>query len=517
MDDKSVLNSMLIFGKSLGKCAELELRMDGSIITESGINKIKSTLGPDDWEHITYMEKQIRPTRISGEYYYRKINGKETVCKSTLKRKKLLGDWYNLVLSSEVSVSYNVKLNSFSIKPIQKQRWSKTFDDFRIDITEIPENNNILRFVELEILSFDKLNIQKFFKTAQFCTLCMLNDKTFIPKTIRNILAKQSNTVIKKFKLNKPVTLTKSNIKDLVLSKKNYMMSAKVDGERLLLTIMGGYLCTLKPNLDRDCLCNVILHFTEHSKRNPIALDIEKINHDKYFILDVIIYNGKNLTRHKLPERLSYIKTFLSDIKPYLTQQNLFESKPYLPMNVFPTLSMFKKYENMMDGIVFTHGKQYHNKIYKWKHIGTTVDLEWNPLTKKLSCGNPPQEFDPTASGITNVLDPNNILDVTGIYEFNILERHTLVCTKKREDRIYGNNLTIVEKNIQDALGPDLLDGTPQTFFKLWINEIQNIMMYTPNFPTITSQNTFPNSNLSYTQSAKLLASQKIFPRSNKL
>ncbi|KAK9659813.1 hypothetical protein K7432_018470, partial [Basidiobolus ranarum] len=381
MDDKSVLNSMLIFGKSLGKCAELELRMDGTIITEYGINKIKCALGPDDWKHITYTEKQIKPTRTSGEYYYRKIDNEQPVCKSTLKRKKILGDWYTLVLSSEVNVSYDIKINSFSIKPIQKQRWSKTFDDFRIDITEIPDNNTLLRFVELEILSFDKLNIQTLFDTAQLCILCTLDDKTFVPKTLRTLLAKQSNIVIKKFKLNKPVTLTKTNLPDLVLSKKHYMMSAKIDGERLLLTLIGGYLCTLKPNMDRDCFCNVLTHITEHSQRKPIALDIEKINPDKYFILDILTYNGKNLTKHKLPDRLSYIKTFLSNIQPYLTHPTLFESKPYLPMTVFPTLSMFKKYEHIMDGIVFTHNKHYHNKIYKWKHIGTTVDLEWNPLT----------------------------------------------------------------------------------------------------------------------------------------
>ncbi|KAK9680027.1 hypothetical protein K7432_016061 [Basidiobolus ranarum] len=153
-----------------------------------------------------------------------------------------------------------------------------------------------------------------------------------------------------------------------------------------------------------------------------------------------------------------------------------------------------------MDGIVFTHNKHYHNKIYKWKHIGTTVDLEWNPLTQKLSCGNPPQEFDPATSGITNVLDPQHILDVTGIYEFNILEQHTLICSKKRPDRVYGNNLAIVKKNIQDALGPTLLDGTQQTFFDLWINIIQNIMTYTPNFPTVNILHlpNYPDVNTKY-------------------
>ena len=144
----------------------------------------------------------------------------------------------------------------------------------------------------------------------------------------------------------------------------NYYITDKIDGKRTILYLS---------DKSSYAISNIITHLNIKTK-NICILDTEFFN-DKYYIFDILVYEGNILINSPFEERMKYFDKFDND-----KFKNIFETKPFIKLNntFKKQIQLFKNehkpYE--VDGIILTPANGLYNsmKVYKYKPI-ITVDF----------------------------------------------------------------------------------------------------------------------------------------------
>lgn len=195
---------------------------------------------------------------------------------------------------------------------------------------------------------------------------------------IQKILNVESNTI--NTLANRAKNLTKLN---LPLIKSNYSVSIKADGLRCFLyydnevySIINTFIVNkIKNNLNKNILKNIYL------------LDCEYIKElDEYYVFDILIHEGKDVTKLILKDRINLISQELlndniklKDIYNLNNNENIFK----ISKKIYN-----QKYNYNIDGIVYTPlYEPYDNMfIYKWKPLEQqTIDFLIREVSSKNS------------------------------------------------------------------------------------------------------------------------------------
>lgn len=134
----------------------------------------------------------------------------------------------------------------------------------------------------------------------------------------------------------------------------NYYMTDKIDGKRTILYL----------NTDKSYAISDILETIDIKTTGVCILDTEYYKND-YYIFDVMIYNGKNISKLPFEERMKYFDKFIEfdniKIKPFLKLTDEYKSQ----------ITKFKKEKKIykIDGIIFTPSSGIYDtmKVYKYK------------------------------------------------------------------------------------------------------------------------------------------------------
>lgn len=165
----------------------------------------------------------------------------------------------------------------------------------------------------------------------------------------------------------------------------NYYQTDKIDGKRTILYIETNNKCwalsdiAIKLNVDLDFI------------KGPTILDTEYYK-EKYYVFDVMVFNGINLTSEPFEQRMTYFDKFKHN---EIIKTKLFER---IGSNYSHQIGQFKKkskpYE--IDGIILTPSNGQYNtmKVFKYKSVEfLTIDflIKKCPESKKnnyiLFCG----------------------------------------------------------------------------------------------------------------------------------
>lgn len=155
---------------------------------------------------------------------------------------------------------------------------------------------------------------------------------------------------------NQVIELNKiTYLADLYPKITDYYMTDKIDGKRTIL-----YLTNNKSYAISDKLESL-----EINVKDICILDTEKYE-DDYYIFDVMIFNGKNITKDPFEERKKYFEYFEKfaniKLKPFIKLTEKYKEQ----------IHSFKQNKNKpydVDGIIFTPSDGLYNtmKVYKYK------------------------------------------------------------------------------------------------------------------------------------------------------
>ena len=146
---------------------------------------------------------------------------------------------------------------------------------------------------------------------------------------------------------------------------KDFYLLDKADGTRSLVKIEGNTFSALNGHV------NVFELKTEH--KGVTVFDTEYIEHSGvYYVFDVLVYNGENLTKTPTSNRVKYIKKVVE-----MSEGNAI-AKPIVPLtdNYKEEISIMwenaqKSTNYEVDGIIFTPKNETYSKMKSWK---------WKPL-----------------------------------------------------------------------------------------------------------------------------------------
>jgi SAM-dependent methyltransferase len=314
-------------------------------------------------------------------------NGKETY---QLKEKISIVDvpTEGIRLSKAKEKSSSIFKNVYNGIPANKNykqtRNRTTFikDDIQIDVTHLPENKLSPFQVEIEYKS-----------TSDVCKYVNLIKNNLKNIQIQGMVFSQYRDLVKspRFAGPLPQTLTLEAFKKKVLTKTDYSVTEKADGERYLLFIdnVGGFnLISRKMEIQR------IKNINPKPELARTIIDGEFVN-GVFYSFDMLFLKGRDIRDKKLRERLTTLfgqlvklrhskikmKSFFLDIGEKIIQipsnrntgaKNIYDAagKIWSKKNVFPY---------SLDGLIFTPmDEPYMNrKIYKWKDENT-IDFYYN-------------------------------------------------------------------------------------------------------------------------------------------
>ena len=218
----------------------------------------------------------------------------------------------------------------------------------------------------------------------------MVSDMLIDSKKKGFVFTQYKNLLGPKFAGPLPQTLTLQAFKKRILTKKNYSVTEKADGERYLLFIdSDGGMSFVSRNMDITLLKGVP---TKPDFANTV-LDGEFYK-NKFYTFDILAVNGNDLRRKKLPERLMNLYQVLVNMRvPMLRMKNFLidtgkdiveypSQKVTGFKNIYEAAGKIwgrkKNFPYPLDGLIFTPADdQYFSKdILKWKDENT-IDFHY--------------------------------------------------------------------------------------------------------------------------------------------
>ena len=293
---------------------------------------------------------------------------------------------YRLSKSREMTMS--IFKNEYNKLPAKGQ-YSQTRDRItfkkgrvQIDLTKLPQSGKTIYHVEIE-----------FENKSEGCKYIQIVQKILENTFITGIVFAQYRELLKSARFAGPLpqTLTLDAFKKKVLTKHNYSVTEKADGERFLLYVdsNGGFnLISRGMNIQRLDNINNKPDFA------GTILDGEFIN-GYFYAFDVLFIRGKDIRSKHLRERLLSLFGVLVEMKTkYLKMKNfLIEHNNKiieLPSNTNTSFRNIyeaagavwgrrKSFPYSLDGLIFTPADEGYStrNIYKWKDENT-IDFYYN-------------------------------------------------------------------------------------------------------------------------------------------
>jgi hypothetical protein len=289
-----------------------------------------------------------------------------------------------------------------------KERYSKKFADWTIDLTKVNNDDKYIYELEFELNNdFNK-------KNNIFKSLLELFYK-YYPIVLLNDLSKDN------FRPNMPHTLERKDLQTIVTG--NYLVTEKSNGERkFCLTSSFG-----------SVLFSRILEWEHHPLQIPSGclLDCELIS-GKLLVFDILFHEFRNVQMLPFSQRLDILGN---------TKGNILELKMMLPMKDI------KKLSNCDEGIIFTNANgKYSDTVFKWKRIDTIDVLYRN------------DENVYARSGKTLVVVPDVKITLANEYDDKIVEiYYESDCWKLhsiRTDKLLPNSILTVESVLKTIKNP---------------------------------------------------------------
>jgi SAM-dependent methyltransferase len=206
-----------------------------------------------------------------------------------------------------------------------------------------------------------------------------------------SVIAEYRKLMGPKFAGPLPQTLTLDAFKKRILTKKNYSVTEKADGERYLLFVdSNGNMSLLSRGM------NIVFLKGVGSKPDFAGTVLDgELYRGKFYTFDILMYKGQEARKLKLPDRLMGLYRVLMEMRvPILKMKTFFvdNGKDIMEYpsqtktsykNIYEAASKVwgqkKSYPYPLDGLIFTPtDDQYFSKgILKWKDENT-IDLYYN-------------------------------------------------------------------------------------------------------------------------------------------
>lgn len=199
------------------------------------------------------------------------------------------------------------------------------------------------------------------------------------------MIAEYRNLIGPKFAGPLPQTLTLDTFKKRILTKKNYSVTEKADGERYLLFVSSsGNMCLISRSMD------MVLLKDAGSKPDfgGTVMDGE-LYRGKFYTFDILMYKGQEARKLKLPDRLMGLYRTLMEMKVPMLKMKTFFVDNGKDITEYPSQTKTsykniyeaaakvwtkkKSYPYPLDGLIFTPtDDQYFSRgILKWKDENT--------------------------------------------------------------------------------------------------------------------------------------------------
>ena len=264
--------------------------------------------------------------------------------------------------------------NSLSTSPFVRNRNRITFKhaNLRLDLTRIDNSFE----VELEFTS--RTDVCKYVDIIR-----AIIQKTLVKGKV--VAQYRTLTGTNRFVGPLPRTLTKNEFSKRVLSKTNYAVTDKADGERYLYFVDGsGVVSFISRKMDI-----LITNLPMNSAYKNTIVDGELVG-DKFYSFDLLFLKGRDMRKSNLKTRLDSLarsiqgigikmkKFYFTDI--YVKSKSIWDSKKNFP------------YE--LDGLIYTpiDLEYFNNKILKWKD-DNTIDFYYNGSKLQLAGYNNKGEY----------------------------------------------------------------------------------------------------------------------------
>ncbi|KAJ3224069.1 hypothetical protein HK099_000281 [Clydaea vesicula] len=402
--------------------------------------------------NISYTECRCKSSTNKNSTY-RLRNNVELTCKTMLIRENFEDMWFNICVSSEEPVDITRKDEIFGQHPelIHINRYRIVYKDCYIDFGEN---------VEVEITP--QSTSESLYEAITWIIKELQDSSEIVTKTTFSMI----NNIKKSIDIVKPVTLTRYNV-DLL--EKAICISPKYDGERRLLILHGG------KTIDVDMTDKIrFLDIPYRGMENVTVLDCELIA-DQYHIMEILIFNGKNLKDEGFAERIQHRENFGFHVKEY-----------YLLNKLEDIMELYKHCTNPpaghsinmpIDGIIIVT----EHKILKWKPI-ITVDLRFSD--------NVPEKYqgwkivDTNRNSSTGSLLTTNLL--AGSVPLNIVcefiinyKNRTLTFYRPRPDKAKPNSKKVFDSNTKFPIDDNAMKGIGFLFLRQYISLEKSSMLST--------------------------------------
>jgi hypothetical protein len=385
---------------------EVEMRISGDVVTR---NKIKKLID-SSFTYTKYTEERF-VSSDAPSIKYRKRSGVPLESKASLFKYPLC--WSKLHVSSEITHDYHPSHIILS-ESVKIKRYYKRLGGILIDI-KIPANGQPT--VEVELLNESGLDD---FIEACFSLVSYFTNGTFIDRLTYD------TSQLFFAELCKAVAIDPAA--------NRYAKPVTMHHDDLIEVLHGDYYVTHKTNGTRSWLWGTDAHIfsPEIIGENPLGcwflLDCEKVDNDKWVLLDVLFMKQSRTDILPFEKRLEIMKT--------LRLKNI-RVKKYRRVKTVKDIEEFWRSQGEDDGVVLIENKPYmDSKLYKWKS-DNTVDLQVRD--DRLYAYNDTL----ITQWKYNVANLRN-----GIYEFSKTRYNVLVPIKRRTDKKFPNKIGVVKNNL---------------------------------------------------------------------
>lgn len=296
--------------------------------------------------------------------------------------------------------------------------------------------------VRIDMTKPDQLEVE--WKTVRSSPLVTINMLLAELRTIRKKSAIYNDFINlvggRRFPGPLPRALTKELFSTRVLTKREYSVTDKADGERQLMFISKGRAQLISRKMDITVLDKPM------NNLDNTVLDGEFYN-NKFYAFDVLFIKGVDLRNDNLKRRLAQ----LDKVEGVLKKKFYFENGDTIYNLCGKVWDGRNKLPYPLDGLIFTPVNEpyYNDKILKWKDE-PTIDFYYNGNKLYLAGGNPTKHmtFEEANSAISkdNTISPQlrkGLLDTPingppGVGEFAWRD-NTFKMIRKRPDKEFGN------------------------------------------------------------------------------
>jgi mRNA (guanine-N7-)-methyltransferase len=296
--------------------------------------------------------------KISDNEKYIEYKNKITLKKKTGLFVEHYDDVYFTIRNEEEKEVKSLKKSDFPVRYRKRYFFKKEeYPNWRFDLSENIIDEKKSYHIEAEFIETKPTE-------KEINDIFLLFKKYMILYDLQTIL-KKNNDNMRSF-LNRPIDIT---LKEINKIKKGYAVSEKADGER----------CILHYNRRKNVYAVFqpfeIKYVGTHNLKlfKSSVLDCEYS--DKYYVFDMLVNNGKNITKENLFKRYS-------NLKGYLTEEVLLKKVYNLKNNenIYKLSDTIYNGEHPyeIDGLIYTPIYQgyYSRNIYKWKPVEKqTIDF----------------------------------------------------------------------------------------------------------------------------------------------